>query len=79
MRLLRIHRLLLLLSGGWLLLRCHVTHHALPLLRVHGGRTRTPLLVRRLKLSTSCLLHLLKLLLNLRWQLRLRTTLLHPC
>lgn len=79
MRLLLIHRLLLLLSNCWLLLWCHVTHQAWPLLWVHGWSPSTPLLVCWLKLSTTSLLDLLKLLLNLRWQLRLRATLLHTC
>lgn len=79
MWLLLIHWLLLLLGNCWLLLWCHVTHHACPLLWVHGWSPSTPLLVCWLKLSTTSLLYLLELLLNLRRQLRLRTTLLHPC
>lgn len=66
MLLLWIHLLLLLLSHSGLLLGCHVTHHARPLLRVHGRTPSPPLLVSRLKLSTCALLHLLKLLLDLR-------------
>lgn len=78
MRLLLIHGLLLLLSNCWLLLWRHVSHHAGSLLWVHGWSSCAPLLVCWLKLSTSSLLHLLELLLNLRWQLWLRATLLHP-
>lgn len=69
-----VHRRLLLL----LLLLSHVTHQALPLLRVHGWATGSPLVVPWGKLRATALLDLLELLLDLRGQLRLGATLLHP-
>lgn len=68
-RLLLGHLLLLLLGNRLLLLWRHVTHHARPLLWVHGRSPSAPLLVGWWKLPTTSLLDLLELLLNLRWQL----------
>lgn len=67
----------MLLSHRRLLLR-HVTHQALPLLRVHGRPPGSPLMVPWGELPTASLLDLLELLLDLRGQLRLGAALLHP-